>query len=430
MTSMTETTTSLPTPSCMPESEWQDSIDKPCGLLGKLYRCWTAKGPAREMFEKIAGPITTVLESRSDDLDEGQIIPITIVFSLYMISLRMLSSASVHPTLLIECENSTVRNKAKCIVRESSIWRKIQREHRSLKLAACARGPQACGKNTLPKSETLGSATTVYAHRSFESPCGVPISMYGDSHQRDATLGGIIMIDSVPMGITVAHAFKESSLTPNSCILQEDDEFAFDSDEDIDKNIKYDSMSSGKTKQACESVSKILINILVVISVASPPKAVSYPRESVSPLHERGNMDISNNSTSADLSIFSGISSCTSGMTEDFYDEYSRFALGQVYSSSDAFHHNTLDWALFSIDERDHWKSNTINSVAGARSDSIVVTRITSKYDHLKDDEILAVTSSRGTLNGRLYGTPSYLRTGGGKSFQETWTVNLEARVG
>lgn len=264
MTSMTETIASLPPSSCKPESDWQDSIDKPCGLLGKFYRCWTAKGPAREIFEKIAGPVKTVLEARSDDLDEGQIIPRTIGFSLYMISLRVLSSASVHPTLLIECQNSTVRNRAKCIVRESSIWRKILREHGSLKLAACARGPQACGKETYPNSDSpLGNTTTVYAHRSFESPCGVPISMYGESHQRDVTLGGIVMVDSVPMGITVAHAFKESSLAPDIGLREEDDEFAFDSDEDINDSIKYDSKGPGKTQQACNFVFAILINIFV-----------------------------------------------------------------------------------------------------------------------------------------------------------------------
>lgn len=431
MTSMTQTITSLPTSSFMPECEWQHSIDKPCGLLGKFYRCWTAKGPARQLFEEIAGPIKTVLESRSDDLDEGQIIPRTIGFSLYMISLRVFSSASVHPTLLIECENSTVRSRAKCIVRESPTWRNILREHRSLKLAACARGPQACGKETFPNSETpRGSATMVYAHRSFESPCGVPISIYGDDHQIDATLGGIVIVNDIPMGITVAHAFKESSFTPDSCIPEEDDEFAFDSDEDINENVKYNSKSPGKTHQVFETVIAILINVFVVASVASPPKFTSYPQEVVAPLYKLGNMDKISNTFLADLNISSEIPSCTSGTIEAMHDENLSFALGPLYTSSAAFRHNTLDWALFSIDERHHWKPNTLDLPTGATSDSNAVTRITSKYGHLKDDEILAVTSSCGMLKGQLYGTPYYLRMGGSKSFQETWTVNLEAKVG
>lgn len=141
-------------------------------------------------------------------------------------------------------------------------------------------------------------------------------------------------------------------------------------------------------------------------------------------------MNISNHTSLSDLNIISEISPCTSGTIEEMHNEDARFVLGRLYSSSAAFHHNTHDWALFSIDERDHWKPNTINSPAGVRSDSNGVTHITSKYDHLKDDEILAVTSSCGMLKGRLYGTAYYLRIGGSKSFQETWTVNLETQVG
>ena len=144
MTSITQTVMSLPSSTFMPESDWQHSIDKPCGLLKNRYKCWTAKGPAREIFEKIAESIKTVLESRSDDLDEGQIVPQTIGFTLYMIGLIVFSSASVRPTLLIECENSTVRVRAKSVIKKSFIWRKTLMQHPQLKLATCARGPREC----------------------------------------------------------------------------------------------------------------------------------------------------------------------------------------------------------------------------------------------------------------------------------------------
>ena len=148
MTSMTQTVTSLPSSTFMSESEWQDSIDQPCGLLKNCYRCWTAKGPAREIFERIAEPIRTVLESRSDDLDRGQIVPHTIGFTLYMISLRVFSSTSVRPTLLIECKNPTVRDRAKSVIKQSRIWCTTLIQHPHLRLATCARGPHQCaGEN-------------------------------------------------------------------------------------------------------------------------------------------------------------------------------------------------------------------------------------------------------------------------------------------
>ena len=418
MTSMTQTITSLPTSSFMPEPEWQDSIDRPCGVLGKFYRCWTAKGPARALFEEIAGHIKTVLDSRRDDLDEGQIVPRTIGFSLYMISLRVLSTLSVRPTLLIECENTTVRNKAKFIVRESSIWRRTLREHHGLKLAASARGPQACGKEKSKQSEMpLGNDAMVYANRFFESACGIPISVNSDLHLRDATLGGIVIVDSVPMGITVAHAFIESTLAPDSPTLKGDDGFAFDSDDDLKENIASDSKDPGETHQACDIAFVILTYIFVAAGVASPPLSISYPQEGISHLYKSKNLYNTEMSPHAHRP------------TNETQDRHGMIELGHLHTSSAAFYHNALDWALFSINDRDFWKPNIIDLPVKTGSGRMTVTRIASKFDRLEDAEILAATSSCGALKGWLCGTPYYLRIGGSKTFQETWTVDLEAQI-
>lgn len=50
------------------KSMWDDSADIPCGTLGMIYQCWTVKGLAREVFNKIADDIKFILESNADEL--------------------------------------------------------------------------------------------------------------------------------------------------------------------------------------------------------------------------------------------------------------------------------------------------------------------------------------------------------------------------
>lgn len=254
--SMTETITSPQLTVSMINNGWEGSIGQPCGTFGASYQCWVAIGPARELFNQISDGIKGILEDHNDDLEEVQSVSSPIGWTMYMIGYRFVSSAFARPTLLLECIDSGVRKKARKIIRESRLWRDTVAQYPRIKLADCSRGPQLVGDDLAESSSTHQDGNTVYVGYGIDNLCGAPIlwdSGRDALSSRKATLGGIILVDGVPRGLSVAHAFNEAQeishaeMDPDD--LTYDDDLSIDDDSDLEFWAAGSKISNGKLYQ-------------------------------------------------------------------------------------------------------------------------------------------------------------------------------------
>ena len=238
--------------------------------------------------------------------------------------------------------------------------------------------------------------------------------------QRKVTLGGILLVDSVPMGLTVAHPFKGTHLSSNDTADIEDDDFAFDSDEDPNDNVTFG---------------------LEILSHSKGDDA-DGPSDS-DDSHSSGNgddLDIASNSSVADDRYITETLDFSAKLDKESHEEDDKLikgnqesmavALGQLQKSSAEFHNDTLDWAIFSFTDSRHWKPNTVDLPVEAKMSNFAIRDIQHDKVAQKDTFVLAITSSNGVIEGCMYGTPYYLKTGGTQVFQKTWTVFLESSAG
>lgn len=219
----------------------QSSIDFPCGALGGVP-CWTVRGDARRLFAEIEDGIKNLLQDRMDDIADCQHNLETFGWCMYM---RGRNESRAEPVLLFECLDRKTREKIVNIVKKSSLWKSIIEKHPALRLASSSRGPQeSCSATKISiKSDA------VYCDGPPHQLYGVQI--YVDSSQdsssaslRMATLGGLILIDNVLHGMTVAHLFKDKPQTQTH-LEKNSDEFIFEDDNEMEDDVSIDITSRG-----------------------------------------------------------------------------------------------------------------------------------------------------------------------------------------
>lgn len=241
----------------------QSSIDFPCGALGGVP-CWTVKGEAKGVFEEIEDGIKKLLEDHMDDITECQLTVETFGWCMYM---RGRNESDAEPVLLFECLDGKTRTKVVDIVRRSKLWKFTIKKHPALRLASSSRGPQGSG-SAAEIPDISDASGVVYCDGTLHNLCGVQI--YVDLSQassppsfRKATLGGLILVDDVLHGMTVAHLFKD---TPQAQTYLEEtnDEFTFEDDSDMEDDISIDVTSRGMSMSPKPEYSAHAFNDVVI----------------------------------------------------------------------------------------------------------------------------------------------------------------------
>lgn len=226
---------------------WPDprsSIDIRCGELDG-EPCWTIKGDAERLFTEIKDGIESLLQDRMDDIADCQYSLETFGWCMYM---RGQDESHAEPVLLFECLDGKTRAKVVKIVKKSPLWKNIKQRHPALRIASSARGPQGSG-STMDMPESSDASDVVYCDRTPHQLYGLQI--YVDlSHDsspssfRKATLGGLILVDNVLHGMTVAHLFKDTPQT-QTYFEENSDEFTFEDDSEMEDDISIDITSRG-----------------------------------------------------------------------------------------------------------------------------------------------------------------------------------------
>jgi len=337
------------------------------------------------VFEQIEVDITKLLEENMDAIEECQLNREPVGWSMYM---RGQDIDHAEPVLLFDCLDAKTRAKVVAIVKESQLWKVIVKKYPALRLASSARVPQECISDQVAANlpDVIDASGAVFSNGMLHYLCGVQI--YVDvsknslsSSFRKATLGGIVLVDNVPHGITVAHAFKDI-LQQQSYPEDAADEFNFEDDGKFEDVYGVEDISM---KAEINS-----LNDFDDIGTASI------------------NMDKGESIPGVDCSA----------------KEY----LGSVRRISLQYPNDTLDWALIPIEGKRPNIPNSVTLPAENGTETVIIDGIADPEP--TSDEIWAVTACNGPVKGRLSTVPYYLKMTGCKTFQRTRMACLETKVG
>lgn len=197
-------------------------------------RCWDADGPPvlsyREISEKVRY-LLDVDEGRDGDLRDQ---PCSVGF--YMVGV---SEELARPAIIIHCPSSDRCRRITRLIKDTKWWMDFKKRNPTfiiLHSATAPRARQLAGALDM-RQEPPSRAYIVYTFENLQGYCGAPIfiSPAGTPpslRSQKATMGGIIFLDGVPYGMTVAHACShfvsnaavaENEVPPEICFLDEDD---------------------------------------------------------------------------------------------------------------------------------------------------------------------------------------------------------------
>jgi hypothetical protein len=212
---------------------WQSpelSIGRACTPFEK-QQCWEVTGRAESLARGLFQAVKELLDGCNELLYDGEPVESLVMFNLFMIG-RDRSKAN--PTLLLSCERKRPRQRAMKLIRESGILRRP--EHAGFRLAESPRPPVGLSAPVpLGSQDDAGSSSlplplldqNVLWNPKFP-PTGAQLYTRFDANDADyatrATLGGVVSIEGVFYGLTVAHNFTGQKEPP----VQADDEDGFE----------------------------------------------------------------------------------------------------------------------------------------------------------------------------------------------------------
>lgn len=234
------------------KKEWPDpeqSIGRSCPFHSTSGCCWEAIGPARDAFNEVAETIRELFQSHSDYLNEGEETYPTFSFDIWMVGR---DESHARPTIILGCRSEKVRTKAKKLLERSGILDKSP----GIDVKKTSRAPDRLAANDdtheLGGSEpSLEDMRTVYALEERDE-CGIQIFL-GSAYNLPtesapkATIGGVVMVDSIAYGLSVSHVFSSTYQPPQD--LLKDDVLVFDEDSDSDTDSFAESTSKGELPQ-------------------------------------------------------------------------------------------------------------------------------------------------------------------------------------
>ena len=215
-----------------------------CGTLGAL-RCWTVKGQAQIWFEEIENDIQQLLINEANVIEECQSTQEEVGWSMYMIGKN---AGEAVPTLLIDCLDNKTRAVTANIIKTSEFWKSTTEKHPALRLGSSALLPQECvlkynHANVDDRIQQPGTLS-VYSDANIGGLCGIQIFVNTSedpllSTFNVVTLGGVVLLDDVPFGLTVAQASKQEALPQQTQDTVDNDEFSFEDEGELETGLGF-----------------------------------------------------------------------------------------------------------------------------------------------------------------------------------------------
>ncbi|KAI9749274.1 MAG: hypothetical protein M1815_002626 [Lichina confinis] len=127
---------------------------------------WEAVGPACDAFKDICPEINKLLETRSEELDEGEDISPAFSYGIWMMGR---DPAHAIPTIILGCVSRRVRTRAEAIIKQSGLLRpgiaikKVFATPQPLTLEEPPLRPLVCREHAAASRDDLGLACSGYA---------------------------------------------------------------------------------------------------------------------------------------------------------------------------------------------------------------------------------------------------------------------------
>ena len=237
-----------------PWPEPEKSVGKCYRDLGRGKRCWEAIGSAREVADQICEDIRDLLTQREEHLCGGEKEKYNLGFGVYMVGRK---KEKARPTIIVHCPSPNICKKAVELIKEKGPLG----DHPSIRVGSLLRAPELVGDRAgmteMRQTELLGSseqidkdAPTVLVLDKQTNPCGALISIETPasgsvSHQRRATMGGVLLIDGEYYGLTAQHV-NAHDFMPNDPPGNNGDQLILEDGSDWGDDEDIEDASSGE----------------------------------------------------------------------------------------------------------------------------------------------------------------------------------------
>ncbi|KAF5705670.1 hypothetical protein FMUND_11976 [Fusarium mundagurra] len=389
------------------DGKWNNPEDSIGTFIGYLrdgrYSCWEAAGPARLAFRELSPAIKHLLET-------SNISPTDIVsWSMYMVGHNERTAA---PKLLICSTDAKTRKNIRQLIKDSGIMDKYP-------------GIGLGEVSALPDRPVIRELSREAIEALLPFGCDIKRAVLADGSEpalgkrifvvnphdfslRPATAGPIILHGDKCYQLTVAHAFrhtKEFDHSTDQQIAEDDCDFDGMSDDGGDEESQYDEITS-KGSATLGEIESDEASFETSLDDFSGDKHSSSNSESPSSDHLDGGND-------PRLSVESPEDNHGFGEFDISQLQY----FGNLFFSSLIGSNPSLDYALI---ETSRMPENVEESPMA--TDSLV-----SSIGEIESDDIsiVATTSPRCRVEGRLTATPSYIRLPEQGSFQEVYPIRL-----
>ena len=221
-------------------SAWPDpeqSIGEECLSIGDL-RFWLPIGPALAAFEVLAKDLEKLLDMHKDASKQGEPLPRSIAFSMWMIGAKAESS---NPTIVFSSKSLRQRAFAKALLKDS----KLLDDYPGFKIKTLERKPAIyrAGSQEPDTIETTGDSIdnahnddseeeVVYMVDDSRGSCGALVAF---GRMRLATMGGTLLINGTYYGISAQHGRYKFLEEPEDA-ANEDNALCFDDDSDTENS--------------------------------------------------------------------------------------------------------------------------------------------------------------------------------------------------
>ena len=401
-------------------------------MMGRKM-CFRATGPALDAFTRFSKDIEEYLNRFSDALPE------TVLRTPCMIGTK---EKNLRPAVLFSSSDQDAREKAQKCVKESGI---LQRE--GFVSMTCNRPPEFPTLMTLTMDETEntapGSSSThcitlrPLVRGSFANQ--ISISDVTEDRKRlvTATAGGILEWDKRRFLMTAAHAFQTSE--QNSLFTDDTNcnfEYEFDgddfSDEDEDDDDEMVDPTSRGSKTSDEDGSDdqrpISAGLSSTSSASLPTRSVPKPVKRALLIDPPADRDSRTSYRSAvpDSSSHPIRQSPSALSTEDPVQKKTLCSMKGPFASSMAGPSPLLDYALIEITGH-QVEGMDIMLPHSSRDGPLLEKKEAAEMNGPSD--IIALLASKGSIKGRLTGTPSFGTAINSTVSQELWTIQLEGKL-
>lgn len=391
--------------------------------LKKKYTCWTAKGPARQLFDEKLGPSIAKICLHYCDL--GQ--------QLSFITFCMIGKKpeTAAPVIIFSCKDENTRKSLRDFVKRSLIM--ASDEYRSVRLGDSCYPPGhksmlLAGDETPPYEDTISddpsqpASDDIVVHTnsttSFGSQLVIGRRTGTFDSMRKATAGPIIVRNGKCFCITVAHVF--------------DDRVQAIEEEEIDEissqyNFSFDGMSDSNSEKD-EEHQEWLSRRDKLSFAAGPAHSENMTTSAESPfLLKRGENFVFGSDFDADMSSLIDLQFQTSSPNRQ-NEPYLNFEIDRSIRETQLHIFGTLtprtsnvnlDYALIQTAEEPTPFANKVAHLTIANIAQIGPNMV----------EICTVTASSGIIYGILRPEISYIRLPYSDGIQKVYTVYLNGNV-